>query len=83
MGGGGDYTDMDMDAQRRSNLSRVTGWATGPRTEHYLPSSRLSQCARCDVGVCAWRVQGGGFLNYLEDPAGIPRLVSLYFLRVI
>ena len=43
MGGPGGYTDMDLEAQRQSNLARVTGWATGPRTKHYLPSSRLSQ----------------------------------------
>ena len=43
MGGPGDYTDVDLEAQRQSNLARVTGWATGPRTKHYLPSSRLSR----------------------------------------
>ena len=28
MGGPGDYTDVDLEAQRQSNLARVTGWAT-------------------------------------------------------
>ena len=58
MWGGSDYTDVDMEAQRRSNLARFTSWAIGPRTEHYLPSSRLSQEEEMAThsSVLAWRV---------------------------
>ena len=61
---------MDLEAQRQSNLARVTGWATGSRTKHYLPSSRLSQEEEMAThsSILAQRVP------WTEEPGGLPSM---------